>query len=224
MKPQYVAGAFLIITLSVISTCSYISHLKAQIGTSQAALIQKDLEAEGFKKALLAKPTEVIKLVPTLVTKYVEVGVHEGTIQPIASGHVEGKTNLFVPCPMSSGDTANTPIENQGTDVHLSVYGNFLITRIRFGEAVSWKGDLGGSAAFGEGQPKPLVFTPEDTKFNIVVSSDIERALLAHEREGGFWKRHTAFACPTVTATYNPLDTTRPINVGIGCGWGMVWR
>jgi len=218
MRPQILAGILLVTLLTIASTASYIYHIKNQRDEAIASQEQLRLEAEGFKKALAVKPTEVIKLVPQLVTKYVERQIHDGIVKPIASGRIEGSTDIAVPCPPPvEGATAPTEVP-----VHLTVSGSFLITRIRFGEAVSWAGDLTGEAKIGETHT-PLKFNPEDTKFDILVSEDIEVALRDHEREGGWWKRHTALACPGVGITYNPLDTARPVNVGITCAYGFVW-
>jgi len=218
MRPQTLAGILLVTLLTIASTASYIYHLRNQRDEAIASQEQIKLEAEGFKKALAVKPTEVIKLVPTLVTKYVERKIHEGVIKPIASGRIEGSTDITVPCPPpSEGATAPTEVP-----VHLTVAGSFLITRIRFGEAVSWNGELTGEATIGEAHT-PLTFKPEDTKFDILVSQDIAVALRDHEREGGWWKRHTALSCPGVGIIYNPLDVSRPVNVGITCSYGLVW-
>ena len=218
MRPQTLAGTLLVILLFITSTASYIYHIRNQRDEAIAAQEQLKLEAEGYKKALLVKPTEVIKLVPTLVTEYIEKKVKAGVIIPIASGHVEASTDLSVPCPPPpEGATAPTEVP-----VHLTVQGNFLITRIRFGEAVSWKGDLTGDAQIGDNHTA-LTFKPEDTRFDILVSRDIAIALRDHEREGGWLKRHTALACPGVGVTYTPLDPLRPINVGITCSYGMIW-
>ena len=220
MRPQTLAGTLLVAFLTLAATASYISHLRNQRDDALAAQTQIKLEAEGYKKALLVKPTEVTKLVPTLVTKYIEREVKAGTIQPVAAGHIEGHTSIYVPCPTETEPILDSYEPQKGTDVKLTVVGNFLITRIRFGEAVSWKGDLGGDADIN-GAHTPLTFKPEDIQFDVRVSQDIATALRDHEREGGWLRRHTALACPAGGLAVDPFDGK--VTAAVTCAYGFVW-
>ena len=222
MKSQWIAGAFLIMALTVFATCGYVLHLRNQRDDAIASRTRVELEAEGFKEALRAKPKEILKLVPTIVTKEIERLVHEKKIAPVASGHIEAKTEIVFECPEGAReDGVVVPATPQTAKLIFTA--DLLITRIKFGLATEWKGGVGGSAQINGGPIVGLKFNDEDTKINIAFSDEIAKALYDHEREGGWLKRHTALVCPGVGVTYNPLDTGRPVNIGITCTYGLSW-
>jgi len=222
MKPQWVAGAFLITALTVFATCGYVLHLRNQRDDAIASRTRIELEAEGFQEALRAKPKEVLKLVPTLVTPAVEKMVKAGSVKPIAAAAIEAKTEIVFDCPAGTVEgVVIVPATPQ--KARLIFTADLLITRIKFGLATEWKGGVGGSAQINDGPIIGLKFDEADTRIKIAFSDEIAKALYDHEREGGWLKRHTALVCPGVGVTYNPLDTNRPVNVGVTCTYGLSW-
>jgi hypothetical protein len=215
MKNPYLALATLVALLTIAALFGYAGHEKNLRLEAQAKVVSVTLERDGFAAAAAAAPKEVIKLVPTVVTKEITKLVHDKVVAPVASSTTSASTTINVPCPPATSGSAPS------TAVALTFTHDLLITRIRFGD-VQWKDSVAGTATVN-GVTTRMDFPQGSVLTHVAVSKDILADLHAHELEGGWWKRHTKFMAPGVGVTYDPLDPARPVSVGIVVGYGFVW-
>jgi hypothetical protein len=238
MKSKLIAAAVIITLLTFAALVGHIIFLRNQRDKAAAAQVAIEMELEGFKKAVTSTPKEVIKLVPSLVTPEVAKAVKVGTVKPILGATIEAKKTVEVLIPpdaiKSSGEDVRLSDEsltkglevkpdNPRVPLHLTFHAGLLVTRIKFGIATEFKSEAGGSVAVGENEPQFFKFEEDEATFEVRVSEEISKALYDHEREGNWLKRHTSLLCPGIGVTWNPLDTQRPVNVGVVCAYGFSW-
>ena len=217
------AGAALILTLTFLSLLGWGLHQRRQKEKVEATLTIKLAELEGAKVALSLKPKEIIKLVPQATTPAIAKAVKQGKIVPLAAVAAEVRSEPFVlPLPRSEGQPETGPTDDTPPTtgpVTFGVHTELLLTRVPRGPVmheVSFSG-----TAYLEDFSVPITFEPGEADITVAVDKNIQKAFDFYDRS--WLKKHTAFSCPSVGVTYNPLDTTRPVNVGITCSYGFVW-
>lgn len=230
MNHKLLAGLFLVISLTCFGACGYMVHLRNQRDDAQARVGQLELEADGYRASLASKPGDIIKLIPTFDTPPLRAAIKKGTIQPVAATKTTAHKDLVVELPVPSSSTPDPQVGSHEPDpgpsevpVHLTFTSSMLITRIKFGIATEWKAESGGTIAVGGLPPQGFTFKDDEVSYDVRFSDDIAKALADHERGGGWLKRHTKLLCPGVGVTYNPIDTVRPVNVGVVCAYGFSW-
>jgi hypothetical protein len=223
MRPNpWLALGFLVITLTIFSLIGYAIHEKDLRQEAEASVVARDLELAGAKAAIVASPREVVKFVT--VPAAVTAAVKHGTLVPVASGKIEAKSDVFlVPCPLpeyrpGAQPSAKEPHTN-GVALTFGLTGEVFLGKIKYGKVettATFKG-----TAWSDTWQSDVVFAPENTHFDVKFSDEVAKAIEQYSRP--WLKKHMALACPAIGVTYNPLDTTRPVNAGITCGYGFVW-
>lgn len=223
MSPRIVAGTFLIVALTFLSLLGYSLHQKSLRQVAEAAYTQQSVELEGAKRALLVKPSEIIKYVE--VPTAVKAAVKSGKMTPIASVKVAATSNTIeVPCPPQAqpltgpltDQTASIAQTPAITPVTFDLTGNLFIGKVKAG-AVEWTGSLTGVAHNADKTwSQAISFDPAETKIDVRVSSEIAEAVSEHEQSWGH--KHFRFMCPGLFIGYNGKATA-----AVGCGYGIVW-
>ena len=226
MRHPLAAFAFLVISLTILTLIGYSIHQKDLRVRAEAALVEAGVELEGAKKAILVKPKEIIKFVE--VPAAVKAAVKTGAMTPIAAGKVTAVSDTVeVPCPQPKTDDtvifSDTPLPKPDpTTVPLTfgLTGEVFLGAIKHG-AIEHTISLKATVWSADGWHSTVPFKPENVDFDVVFSKEVQEAIEEHEQP---WiKRHTALSCPGIGILYNPLDVTRPVNVGITCSYGLVW-
>lgn len=224
-RHEILAGTFLVVSLTILGLIGWGFHQRNLKVAAEAAYTQQSVELEGAKRALLAKPSEVVKFVevPAAVTK----AVKSGAMLPIAATKVEAtSTPVMIPCPEPPEVTPTKPEEtvavHHTNPVTFGLTGEFFIGKIK-GGAVEHTSTLKGTVWMDATDTDPawnsdIEFKPENVKVDVRVSKDIAAAVEAYEQP--WTKKHLRFACPVVFAG---LDIDGQINGGIGCAYGVVW-
>ena len=236
MRNPFAAGGFLVISLTILTLIGYSIHQKDLRVKAEAALVEAGVELEGAKKAILVAPKEIIKFVE--VPSAVKAAVKTGAMTPIAAGKVTATSDtILVPCPdpslrkgqVDKADNSDTiifsdspPPKPDPTTVPLTfgLTGEVFLGAIKHGaieHTVSLKATVWGN----DGWHSTVPFKPENVAFDVVFSKEVQEAIEEHEQP--WLKRHTALMCPGVGVVYNPLDTGRPVNVGLVCAYGFTW-
>lgn len=221
MSPRIVAGTVLIVALTFLSMCGYGLHQRNLRRAAEAKVLEVSVELAGAHKALEAKPKEVVKFVEVPVP--IKEAVKKGTLTPILAAKGTAKSETFVvptcPEPVSVSDVTDAPTETPVEPAWVVLHGDIFVGKIKFGAPI-WTATLGGGYHQGDYHTN-IVFKPENINLDMRVSEEIGRAVEEYEKP---WiKKHTALMCPGVGVTYNPLDSTSPVNVGVQCAYGFVW-
>jgi hypothetical protein len=226
-KHELGAGVFLVVTLTILSLFAWGQHQRTLRQEAEAKLVMVDLELAGAKKALLVKPKDVA---PPETPKEVKEAIKKKLVTPIVGVTGKATSNVVnIPCPepIRSTDESLTkgpaPQEDKPAPVAVPVTfdltGNLFLGQIKKGQAL-WTGGVSGVVHSGDFEA-PIEFDPANVNIEVKVSEEIGKAVAYYER--GWWRKHTALVCPGVGVTYNPLDSARPVNVGVTCTYGFSW-
>lgn len=217
LRSRLAAGLTLIGSLTIMALCGANCRSRELLREERVKAVALTIERDGYRDALAVKPKEVIKLVPHLVTKTVKEYIKKDKVEPVASGHAKAEATVELPLPPQE-EGKPTP---ESMPVTFGVTADFLITRIRGARDVEWDASIEGDVKLDSMEEAiPLQFAKR--AIEIRVSEDIAKALADHEKEGGWFKRHTALACPGASLTYNPLSD-HPVDVALTCGYSFVW-
>jgi hypothetical protein len=214
-RSQIVAGTFLVVALAFCSAIGWGLYQRSLREEAEATLVEQGVELEGAKRALLVAPKEIVKFVE--VPAAVASAVKRGVMTPITAARVEAKSDVvFVPCPPAMPDSRPPDAEQPASTVPVTfgLTGEFFIGKIKHG-AVEWTGSLKGTA-FNDDWSSDVIFAPENTRIDVLVSKDIAKAVEQYERS--WLKKHARFQCPGVGLFYNGK-----ISAGISCTYGISW-
>lgn len=236
MRNPFLAGGFLVVSLTILALIGYSIYQKDLRLDAEAALVEAGVELEGAKKAILVAPKEIIKFVE--VPAAVASAVKKGVMIPIAAGKVTATSDtIIVPCPdlsLRKGqldeadkgsilDGSNTPpptVLTPSVNLTFGLTGEVFLGAIKHGaveHTVSLKATVWSDAGWHSDVP----FKPENVAFDVVFSKEVQEAIEEHSQP--WFKKHTSLMCPGVGVVYNPLDTGRPVNVGLVCAYGFTW-
>lgn len=220
MKTPFYAGLVLVVSLTIMGLVAYINHQKGLLQAIQATATEQALELAGAKRALEVKPKEVVRFVE--VPAAVKEAVKNGSLTPVTAVRIVATTpTLAVPCPEPPVDPG-APREAavpRFANIRFGLTGEVFIGKVK-GGAVEATTSLKGTVFGDNGFSAPLEFKPEDVAISVVFSKEISRAIEAYQEP--WLKKHTAFACPGIGITYNPLNA-RPVDLALTCGYSMVW-
>jgi len=220
----FAAGAFLVASLAICALFGWGYHQKQLREAAEALVTQTQVELEGARQAILVAPKEIIKYVPSTPTA-VKEAVKKGRMTPILGGKVVATSDtIAIPCPEPTANTSsNAPPPAEAprfANVQFGLTGEVFVGKIK-GGPVETTATLKGTVFSDWGYNAAVNFKPENVALDVVFSKDVSKAI--EEYEQPWIKKHTALMCPGVGVTYNPLDTGRPVNVGVTCSYGFVW-
>jgi len=239
-KHELGAGAFLVVSLTIAALGGWGFHQRTLRQEAEAKLVMVDLELAGAKAALLVKPKDVA---PVGTPTEVKAAIKKGLVTPIAGVTLHATSNVVnIPCPepvrfadesLTNGTAlkadidphsgSNEPKKDSTTvtstaPVSFDLTGHLFIGQVKQGQALR-TGDLSGTVHSGDFEA-PIEFDPEHLDVTVKVSDEIGKAVTYYER--GWWKKHTALACPGVSLTYNPMND-RSVDIALTCGYSFVW-
>lgn len=222
------AGALLAVILALCALFGWGYYQRNRAEKAEATLIEQQAELEGAKKALLVAPKEVVKFVEVPVA--IARAVKSGMLTPVAAGKFEVTSDVVsIPCPppvrlddesVSKGlaPVADKPAQ---VDIVFGLTGEFFIGKIKHG-AVEYTSTFKATVrSVDDSWHSDVPISEENVAFTVKVNEDIAKAVDAYNQPWA--KKHLKFMCPGIGVTYNPLDTVRPVNVGISCSYGFVW-
>lgn len=220
MKTPFYAGLVLVVTLTIMGLVAYTNHQKSLLQALQATATEQALELAGAKRALEVKPKEVVRFVE--VPAAVKEAVKNGSLAPVTAIRIDATTpTLSVPCPEPPSDPGPPGAVEvpRFANIRFGLTGEVFVGKVKSG-AVEATVTLKGTVFGDNGFSAPLDFKPEDVALGIVFSKEISRAIEAYQEP--WLKKHTAFACPGIGITYNPLNA-RPVDLALTCGYSLVW-
>jgi hypothetical protein len=117
MKNPYLALATLVALLTIAALFGYAGHEKNLRLEAQAKVVSVTLERDGFAAAAAAAPKEVIKLVPTVVTKEITKLRARHQLAPLSTCRVRPLRQavlLALPSPSPSPTTSSSRASASG--------------------------------------------------------------------------------------------------------------
>jgi len=222
------AGLFLAAVLTIAALIGWGYHQKTLREKAEAAYTEQSVELAGAKKALLVTPKEVVKFVE--VPAAVKAAVKSGVLAPIAAGKLSATSNVVnIPCPPSVPLDAPSLSEGQEVKpdsppqvaVTFGLTGEIFIGKIKGGAVEHTSTFKATVRAVDDSWNSDITFEPENVVFDVKVSKEVAQAMDAYNKT--WLQKHMRFMCPGVGIVYNPLDPTRPVQVGISCSYGVVW-
>lgn len=221
LSPKFLAGAVLVVALTVLASCGYAAHQRTLREQAEARYTEQSIELEGAHRALLAKPKEIVKWLspPPAVKEAAKSG------KATVIGGIKGKAEsnvINIPCPPTPAppsepptDVKNIPPPNE-TPVYFGLEGDLLIVKVNKG-AVEWTGRLAGEAHDKDRTwSRTIDFDPANINLDVKVSTEIAEAIEEHNESWA--KKHLRFQCPGIGVVYNGS-----LSGGLTCTYGLTW-
>jgi hypothetical protein len=224
-KRELGAGIFLVVSLTIMALVGWGFHQRNLREKAETAYIEQTVELEGAKRALLAKPKEIVKFVT--LPPAMQKAVKQGRVTPIAAAKIGATSGtVTVPCPEPVRSTdesftkgnnlkADIPTTATSTEITFGLTGELFIGKVK-GGAVEYTSNFKATVWSNDGWSSDVPFAPENVVFDVKVSTDIAKAIEVYEKP---WAaKHLKFMCPGIFVGYNGELTG-----GVGCGFGVVW-
>lgn len=169
-ESKWIAGAFLLFTLTAFAVSGYIRDLQGRNLALKAQAQALSIENAGLKAIKPSTPGEVVKLVE--VPKEVVRLVHDKVLVPVASAKVEGAPQVVrLDCPsLSTGQPGEA--DKTQLDVPVALTGQLFIGANSADWTPFWRGTLRVKVG-----PKEVEWTEANAKVEAVFNEDIRAAL-----------------------------------------------